>query len=83
MDLLGTRIVAYIPLFQYQQVIPVLKGNIFSEKWAYLVYDFDKNTEPYAPVVRWQKRLTNPLRIQLVEEVDEQGFKNTTGGLHG
>jgi hypothetical protein len=58
-----------------QHVIPVLKGNIFSEKWAYLIYDFDKNTEPYAPVVSWQKRLTNPLRMQLVEEVDERVSK--------
>ena len=58
-----------------QQVIPVLKGNTFSEKWAYLIYDFDKNTEPYAPVVSWQKRLTNPLRMQLVEEVDERVSK--------
>jgi hypothetical protein len=58
-----------------QQVIPVLKGNTFSEKWAYLIYDFDKNTEPYAPVVRWQKQLTNPLRMQLVEEVDERVSK--------
>ena len=54
-----------------QQVIPVLKGNVFSEKWAYLVYEIDKNTEPYAKVIEWQKRLTNPLRIQLVEEVDD------------
>jgi hypothetical protein len=55
-----------------QQVVPVLKGNVFSEKWAYLVYDFDKNTEPYAKVVEWQKRLTSPLRVQLVEEVDNR-----------
>jgi hypothetical protein len=58
-----------------QQVIPVLKGNVFSEKWAYLVYQFDKNTEPYAAVVEWQKRLTHPLRVQLVEEVDNRVSK--------
>ena len=55
-----------------QQVVPVLKGNVFSEKWAYLVYEIDKNTEPYAKVIEWQKRLTNPLRVQLVEEVDNR-----------
>jgi hypothetical protein len=55
-----------------QQVVPVLKGNVFSETWAYLVYDIDKNTEPYAKVVEWQKRLTNPLRVQLIEEVDNR-----------
>jgi hypothetical protein len=58
-----------------QQVVPVLKGNVFSEKWAYLVYEFDKNTQPYAAVVAWQKRLTHPLRIQLVEEVDDRVSK--------
>jgi len=58
-----------------QQVVPALKGNVFSEKWAYLVYDFDKNTQPYAPVQYWQKRLTSPLRIQLVEEVDDRVSK--------
>jgi hypothetical protein len=58
-----------------QQVVPVLKGNVFSEKWAYLVYEFDKNTQPYAAAVAWQKRLTHPLRIQLVEEVDDRVSK--------
>ncbi len=55
-----------------QQVVPVLKGNVFSEKWAYLVYQFDKNSDPCKPVIEWQKRLTNPLRVQIVEEVDER-----------
>ena len=58
-----------------QQVVPVLKGNVFAEKWAYLIYEFDKNTQPYAAAVAWQKRLTHPLRIQLVEEVDERVSK--------
>jgi hypothetical protein len=58
-----------------QQVVPVLKGNVFSEKWAYLVYDFDKNTQPYAAAVTWQKRLTHPLKTQLVEEVDDRVSK--------
>ncbi len=55
-----------------QQVVPVLKGNVFSEKWAYLVYQFDKNSDPCKAVIDWQKRLTNPLRVQIVEEVDER-----------
>jgi len=55
-----------------QQVVPVLKGNIFAEKWAYLVFEFEKNSPPYGPVIAWQKRLTSPLRIQLVEEVDDR-----------
>ncbi len=58
-----------------QQVVPVLKGNVFAEKWAYLMYDFDKGTLPYAAAIAWQKRLTHPLRIQLVEEVDARVSK--------
>ena len=58
-----------------QQVVPVLKGNVFAEKWAYLVYSFEKGTSPYAAAMAWQKRLTHPLRIQLVEEVDDRVSK--------
>jgi hypothetical protein len=58
-----------------QQVIPVLKGNVFSEKWAYLVFEMGKNGDPFAPVLDWQRRLTQPLRIQLVEEVDSMVSK--------
>jgi len=58
-----------------QQVVPVMKGNVFSEKWAYLIFETDKTPTPYAPVIEWHKRLTNPLRIQLVEEVDTRVSK--------
>jgi hypothetical protein len=58
-----------------QQVVPALKGNVFAEKWAYLVFETDKTAEPYTPVIEWHKRLTNPLRIQLVEEVDKRVSK--------
>ncbi|MDR1666083.1 MAG: hypothetical protein LBS03_00075 [Bacteroidales bacterium] len=54
-----------------QQVIPAPKGSFFHEKWAYLVYQTDRET-PYKPVIEWAKRLTNPLRIHLEEEVDER-----------
>jgi hypothetical protein len=60
-----------------QQMIPVLKGNFFSEKWAYLVYETDKD-RPWAPVLRWQKLLTNPLRAELVEEVDDRVSRTVT-----
>jgi len=53
-----------------QQVIPALRGNFFSEKWAYLTYEIKEGDQPYSPVLYWQKRLKNPLRIRLVEEVD-------------
>jgi len=56
----------------HQQVIPAMKGYFFAERWAYLTYEIDKGDKPYAPVLKWQKRLTNPLRVRLVEEVDER-----------
>ncbi len=56
----------------HQQVIPALKGFFFSERWAYLTYEIEEGGKPYAPVLQWQKRLTNPLRVRLVEEVDER-----------
>ncbi|MBA7526378.1 hypothetical protein ES705_18540 [subsurface metagenome] len=58
-----------------QQIIPAMQGNVFYEKWAYVTYEIDKNAVPYAAVLDWQKRLTNPLRIHLVEEVDERVSK--------
>ena len=58
-----------------QQIIPAMKGNICSEKWAYLIYEIKKGNTPFAPVLNWQKRLTNPLRVHLVEEVDDRVAK--------
>ena len=52
-----------------QQVIPAVEGSMFMEKWAYLVYE-PGDEKPYAPVLEWKEKLTNPLRVQLVEEVD-------------
>jgi hypothetical protein len=58
-----------------QQMVPAMKGNYFTEKWAYLVYEIDEGANPYLPVLEWQKRLLNPLRIYLAEEVDERVSK--------
>jgi hypothetical protein len=55
-----------------QQVIPVMQGNFFSEKWAYLLYELDNEDIPFKAILDWQTRLTNPLRIHLVEEVDDR-----------
>ncbi len=57
-----------------QQAIPALKGSMFYEKWAFLTYETDSDV-PYKKVESWQKRLTNPLRVQLVEEVDKRVSK--------
>ncbi len=61
-----------------QQMIPSMKGNVFSEKWAYLIYETKKGAKPYEPVLELQKKLTNPLRVQLVEEVDDRVSKTVT-----
>ena len=58
-----------------QQMVPALKGNYFAEKWAYLVYKTEDSANPYQPVLEWQKRLLNPLRVHLVEEVDDRVSK--------
>jgi hypothetical protein len=57
-----------------QQVVPAMKGSMFMEKWAYLIYEIDDD-QPFSPVLEWYKRLTSPLRIQLVEEVDARVSK--------
>ena len=54
-----------------QQVVPAMKGAMFTEKWAYLAYEVDPEN-PYAQVLEWKEQLTNPLRVALVEEVDER-----------
>jgi len=58
-----------------QQMVPAMKGNYFSEKWAYLVYKIDDGPNPYQPVLEWRKRLLNPLRVYLAEEVDARVSK--------
>ncbi|MFI5192834.1 MAG: hypothetical protein ACHQD7_02220 [Chitinophagales bacterium] len=61
-----------------QQMIPAMKGNFFSEKWAYLVYETDKGDKPYSPVITWMKKLTHPLRVELSEEVDDRVSRTVT-----
>jgi hypothetical protein len=58
-----------------QQMLPALKGNYFAEKWAYLIYETEDGANPYQPVLEWHKRLLNPLRVHLVEEVDDRVSK--------
>ncbi len=58
-----------------QQVIPALEGNFFSEKWAYLTYEIEKGDKPFNLIFYWQKRLKNPLRVRLVEKVEERVSK--------
>lgn len=55
-----------------QQMFPAQKGSIFMEKWAFLMYETSPGTEPWAPVIDWDEHLKNPLRIHLMEEVDDR-----------
>ena len=61
-----------------QQMVPVLKGNFFAERWAYLLFEVDKGKQPFAPVLELQKKLSTPLRIQLVEDVDHRVSRTVT-----
>jgi hypothetical protein len=61
-----------------QQMIPVMKGNFFAEKWAYLVYKIDDPSKPFEKIKYWEKVVNNPLRTQLVEEVDERVSRTVT-----
>jgi hypothetical protein len=58
-----------------QQMVPALKGNFFAEKWAYMLYQIEDGENPHQPVLDWKTRLLNPLRIHLVEEVDDRVSK--------
>lgn len=62
----------------HQQMIPAMAGNIFSEKWAFMMYDAseNKNNPPHALVEEWHKKLTHPLKVKLVEEVDDRVSKS-------
>jgi hypothetical protein len=61
-----------------QQMIPVLRGNFFTEKCAYLVYRIDDPAHPFHQIAYWQNVLTHPLRVQLVEEVDNRVSRSVT-----
>lgn len=58
----------------HQQMIPALKGINYSDKWAYIVYKVNRNEnyKPYAPILRWVKKLTHPLKVRLVQKVDKR-----------
>jgi len=58
-----------------QQVIPAMKGSMFMEKWAYLIFETDDEI-PYKPVLEWNRKLSSPLRVHLIEEVDKRVSKS-------
>ena len=42
------------------------------------MYETAKTSQPFSPVLEWQKKLTNPLRIRLTEEVDDRVSRAVT-----
>ena len=61
-----------------QHMIPVPKGNFFTERWAYLLYSIDDPAKPFEQIEHWRTALLHPLRVQLVEEVDERVSRSVT-----
>jgi hypothetical protein len=55
-----------------QLMINVPKGTSFWEKWAYVLYEPQPGNNPHASLIEWQKKLTNPLRVRLTEEVEQR-----------
>jgi hypothetical protein len=55
-----------------QLKIEVPKGTQFWEKWAYVLYEPQPGDNPHASLIEWQKKLTNPLRVRLTEEVEQR-----------
>lgn len=55
-----------------QLMIQVPRGTQFWEKWAYVLYEPQPGNNPHASLIEWQKKLTNPLRIRLTEEVEQR-----------
>jgi hypothetical protein len=55
-----------------QQVVEAMRGNVFWEEWAFVVYEVAEGDEPYAPLLEVEKKVTNPLRVRVVQEVDSR-----------
>ena len=55
-----------------QLMVEAPKGTLFWEKWAYVLYEPADGDNPHAPLLGWRKKLTNPLRVRLVEEVEDR-----------
>ncbi|MDO8540741.1 MAG: hypothetical protein Q7S40_09930 [Opitutaceae bacterium] len=53
-----------------QLMIQVPKGTQLWEKWAYVLYEPQPGDNPHAALIEWHKKLTNPLRVRLTEEVE-------------
>ncbi len=53
-----------------QLMTKVPAGSFFWERWAFVLYEPAKGDKPYAPLLAWKEKLTHPLRMRLVEEVE-------------
>ncbi len=55
-----------------QLMISVPKGTQLWEKWAYVLYEPQKGPNTHQTMIDWHKKLTNPLRVRLTEEVEQR-----------
>jgi len=57
-----------------QLMIEVPKGTQLWEKWAYVLYEpgQGEGASAHAALIEWQKKLTNPLRVRVTEEVESR-----------
>lgn len=55
-----------------QLMIEAPKGTALWEKWGYVLYNVQSGDNPHAELLSWQKKLSNPLRVRLVEEVTDR-----------
>lgn len=55
-----------------QLMVRVPRGTQLWEKWAYVLYEpaAGGGEKAHAPLMAWHKKLTNPLRVRLTEEVE-------------
>jgi len=55
-----------------QLMVEAPKGTQFWEKWAYVLYEPQQGASPHAALIEWHKKLTNPLRVRITEEVESR-----------
>lgn len=60
-----------------QLMIPAMSGTNYHEKWAYLIYKYNDadGADPFAPIIKLQKELTNPLEVRVLSEVDNRASR--------
>jgi hypothetical protein len=53
-----------------QHLVEIPRGSQFWERWAFVLYEPAEGAKPYQPMLPWYRKLTAPLRVRVVEEVE-------------